>query len=134
MTEHPTIARVCNDGDRGFSAASIVAAGDVATIFLSGEIGRTGPATLVGGGTEAEARQCFANIGHALARAGAGFADVVKLTVYLTDLADYPAYAKVRQETFGEVWPASTCVGVDRLLMGARIEIDAVAAVAKRGG
>jgi enamine deaminase RidA (YjgF/YER057c/UK114 family) len=78
---------------------------------------------------EAEARQCFANIKHALDRAGAGFKDVVRITAYVKDLADYPAYAKVRSEVFGADWPASATVGVSDLLLGAKLEVDAVAVV-----
>ena len=81
------------------------------------------------GGFEAEARQCFANIKLALERAGAGFKDVVRITAYVKDLADYPVYAKVRTEIFGADWPASASVGVSDLLLGAKLEVDAVAVI-----
>ncbi|HLW24560.1 MAG TPA: RidA family protein, partial [Steroidobacteraceae bacterium] len=99
-------------------------------IFISGEIGRDEEGRLVAGGMEAEARRCFANIRHALKRAGADFQDVVRITAYIKDLTDYPAYAKVRSEVFGDTWPASASVGVSDLLLGARLEVDAVAAIA----
>jgi enamine deaminase RidA (YjgF/YER057c/UK114 family) len=99
-------------------------------IFVSGEIGRDSSGTIAPGGFEVEVRQCFANIASALARAGAGFSDVVRITAYMTDLSLYPVYAKVRAETFGADWPASATVGVADLLLGAKLEVDAVAVVA----
>jgi 2-iminobutanoate/2-iminopropanoate deaminase len=76
----------------------------------------------------AQARQVFANLEAVLQAAGAGFADVAKVTVYLTDIDDRPRINPVRQEVFGEVRPASTLVEVSRLAVaGARVEIDAIA-------
>jgi 2-iminobutanoate/2-iminopropanoate deaminase len=124
------IRRIRNERDRGFSAAVVVPLGSKSLVFISGEIGRDASGSIVAGGFEAEARQCFANIEHALKRAGATFKDVVRITAYIKDLADYAAYATVRMEIFGEDWPASASVGVSDLLLGARLEVDAVAVVA----
>jgi len=52
-------------------------------IYVSGEVGRDSSGKVVPGGMEAEARQCFANIKHALDRAGASFKDVVRITAYV---------------------------------------------------
>ena len=123
------VRRIRNDRDLGFSAAVIVPIGDKSLVFVSGEIGRDATGAIVAGGFEAEARQCFANIQTALQRTGASFKDVVRITAYVKDLADYPAYARVRGEIFGEDWPASASVGVSDLLLGARLEVDAVAVV-----
>jgi enamine deaminase RidA (YjgF/YER057c/UK114 family) len=127
---NPEVRRIHNARDKGFSAAVTVPVGTGTLVFISGEIGRDADGKLVPGGMEAEARQCFANIRHALERAGAGFKNVVRITAYVKDLADYPAYAKVRSETFGADWPASASVGVSDLLFGARVEVDAVAFIA----
>jgi 2-iminobutanoate/2-iminopropanoate deaminase len=121
--------RIQNERDRGFSAAVVVPLGPKSLIFVSGEVGRDLSGAIVQGGFEAEARQCFANIRHALERAGATITDVVRITAYLKNLADYPVYAKVRNEVFGADWPASASVGVSDLLLGAKLEVDAVAAV-----
>jgi enamine deaminase RidA (YjgF/YER057c/UK114 family) len=99
-------------------------------VFISGEVGRDDTGKVVAESFEAETRQCFANLKFALRRAGAGFKDVVRITAYVKDLADYPVYAGIRNEIFGAEWPASASVGVSDLLLGARIEIDAVAVVA----
>ena len=66
----------------------------------------------------------------ALASAGCGFEDVVKVTIFLTDVDDRPKINPVRQEFFGETRPASTLIEVPRLAVtGAKIEIEAVAVV-----
>ena len=98
-------------------------------VFISGEVGRDASGKLVGGSFDAEVRQCFANLEFALRRAGAEFKDVVRITAYVKDLADYGVYAQVRNQIFGTDWPASASVGVSDLLLGARIEIDAIAVI-----
>jgi 2-iminobutanoate/2-iminopropanoate deaminase len=123
------LRRILNKSDRGFSAAVVVPLGPKSLIVVSGEVGRDSTGAIVPGGFEVEARQCFANIKYALERAGATFKDVVRITAYIKDLADYPVYAKIRTEVFGADWPASASVGVSDLLLGARLEVDAVAAV-----
>jgi 2-iminobutanoate/2-iminopropanoate deaminase len=130
MSDLPPIQRILNERDRGFSAAVVVPLGSRSMIFISGEVGRDNSGKLVAGSFDAEIRQCFANLKFALQRAGAEFKDVVRITAYLKDLADYAVYAQIRNETFGADWPASASVGVSDLLLGARIEIDAVAVVA----
>jgi enamine deaminase RidA (YjgF/YER057c/UK114 family) len=65
-----------------------------------------------------------------LAAGGATFADVVKVSVFLTNLDDRPLINPVRQEAFGAARPASTLVEVSRLAVpGAKIEVEAVAVV-----
>jgi 2-iminobutanoate/2-iminopropanoate deaminase len=122
--------RIVNPSDRGFSAAVVVPLGPKSMVFVSGEIGRDATGRIVAGDFEAEVRQCFANIRFALERAGAAFKDVVRITAYMKDLADYPVYARVRTEVFGVDWPASATVGVADLLLGAKLEVDAVAVIA----
>jgi enamine deaminase RidA (YjgF/YER057c/UK114 family) len=130
MTEAVPLERILNERDRGFAAAVVVPLGDRSMIFVSGEVGRDSAGKIVTGGFEAETRQCFANLEVALQRASAGFKDVVRITAYIKDLTDYGVYAQVRNEIFGSEWPASASVGVSDLLLGARIEIDAVAVTA----
>jgi 2-iminobutanoate/2-iminopropanoate deaminase len=78
----------------------------------------------------AQARQIFENMRVVLAEAGCGFEDIVKVNVFLTDVADRPKINPVRQEVFGETRPASTLVEVSRLAVeGARIEVEAVGLV-----
>jgi reactive intermediate/imine deaminase len=107
-----------------------VRAGDL--LFLSGFVPVDGEGRLVGGDdVVAQVRQVFANLAVVLDAADATFADVVKVTVYLTDIADRAAINPVRQEVFGATRPASTLVEVSALVTpGAKVEIDAVALLA----
>ena len=107
-----------------------VQAGDL--LFVSGVVPVDGEGALVGGDdVVAQARAVFANMGEILASAGCTFTDVVKVTVFLTDVDDRPLINPVRQEVFGDVRPASTLVEVSALAVpGALLEIEAVAAIA----
>jgi 2-iminobutanoate/2-iminopropanoate deaminase len=97
-------------------------------LFVSGCVPVDGEGRLVPGDVVAQARQVFENIRLVLAAAGAGFADVVKVTVFLTDVDDRAALNSVRQEVFGDARPASTLVEVSALAVpGARIEVEAIA-------
>jgi reactive intermediate/imine deaminase len=100
-------------------------------LFVSGCVPVDGEGRLVGGDdVVAQARQVFANVGSILEAGGATFADVVKVTVYVTDIADRTRINPVRQEVFGETRPASTLVEVSALAIpGAKLEVEAVALV-----
>jgi 2-iminobutanoate/2-iminopropanoate deaminase len=88
-----------------------------------------GPATgeLVSGGFEAEARKVFQNLGAVLEASGCGFRDVLKATVYLADMSDFPVLNGIYAEAFGEHKPARSTVAVAALPKGARVEIDLIA-------
>lgn len=97
-------------------------------LFTSGQVGidpRTGD--LVPGGFEAQAGQVFANLGAVLASAGCTFADVVKATVYVTDLANFPKLNALYAQAMGEHRPARSTVQAAALPKGALVEIDLVA-------
>jgi 2-iminobutanoate/2-iminopropanoate deaminase len=106
-----------------------VLAGDL--LFVSGCVPVDAHGRLVGGDdVVAQARQTFTNVGAVLAAGGSSFADVVKVTIFLTDVDDRPEINPIRQEFFGETRPASTLVEVSRLAIpGAKIEVEAVALV-----
>ncbi|HEY6606700.1 MAG TPA: RidA family protein [Gaiellaceae bacterium] len=106
-----------------------VLAGDL--LFVSGCVPVDAHGRLVGGDdVVAQARQTFTNVGAVLAAGGSSFADVVKITIFLTDVDDRPEINPIRQEFFGETRPASTLVEVSRLAIpGAKIEVEAVALV-----
>ena len=112
--------------------ADAVRAGDL--LFVSGCVPVDGEGRLVGGeDVAAQAAQVFENIGAVLRAAGASAADVVKVTIFLTDVDDRPAIADVRKAFFGETRPASTLVEISRLAIpGAKIEVEAVAALPER--
>jgi 2-iminobutanoate/2-iminopropanoate deaminase len=100
-------------------------------LFVSGCIAVDAEGNLVGADdVVAQARQVFANLGAVLAAAGATFADVAKVTVFLVDIDDRVRINPVREEYFGETRPASTLVEVGSLVLpGAKVEIELVARI-----
>ncbi|HEV8631708.1 MAG TPA: RidA family protein [Thermoanaerobaculia bacterium] len=82
---------------------------------------------MVGGDFEAQARRVLANLEAVLAAAGCAFADVVKATVYVVDLADFPKLNTLYAEAMGGHRPARSTVQVAALPKGALVEIDLVA-------
>jgi 2-iminobutanoate/2-iminopropanoate deaminase len=99
-------------------------------LYTSGQVALD-PASgeMVAGGFEAQARQVFENLRHVLASAGCTFADVVKATVYVVDLADFPKLNTLYGEVMGDHRPARSTVQVAALPKGALVEIDLVAKI-----
>jgi 2-iminobutanoate/2-iminopropanoate deaminase len=97
-------------------------------LYTSGQTGLD-PATgaLAPGGFEAQAEQVFANLHQVLASAGATFADVVKATVYLTDMNDFPTLNRIYARIFGDHRPARSTVQAAALPKGGVVEIDLIA-------
>jgi 2-iminobutanoate/2-iminopropanoate deaminase len=97
---------------------------------LSGQI-PIDPATgeLVAGGIEEQTERVLANLGAVLEAAQCGFGDVVKTTIYLTNLGDFAQVNAVYAGYFGDPPPARATVQVAALPKGARVEIDAIARV-----
>ena len=97
-------------------------------LFISGLAPLDQKGRLVGGDdVVAQTRQIFENMAKILAAGDAGFEDVLRVTVYLTDIADRAKINPVRQEFFGTTRPASTLIGVSALVVpGMKVEIEAV--------
>ncbi|HKI65474.1 MAG TPA: RidA family protein [Burkholderiales bacterium] len=96
-------------------------------LFVSGVAPVDAKGKVVGGDAAAQTRQIFLNMKAILDAAGAGFGDVLKVTVYLTDVEDRKQINPVRQEFFGDARPASTLIGVQALAIpGMKVEIEAV--------
>ena len=99
-------------------------------LFISGCAPLDRDGNLVGTDAASQARQVLQNMSSVLQAAGAGFKDVLKVTVYLTDINDRERINEVRAQFFGDTRPASTLVQVSRLVVpGMSVEIEAVAAV-----
>ncbi len=100
-------------------------------VFCSGQIALD-PASgeLVKGTVQDETRRVLANLQAVLGAAGSGLDRVVKCTVFLLDMADFPAMNEVYGEVFGATRPARATVAVVGLPKGVRVEIEAVATVA----
>jgi 2-iminobutanoate/2-iminopropanoate deaminase len=98
-------------------------------VFCSGQIGLDpSSGRLVEGGVEAETARVLDNLRAVLEAAGLTLADVVKTTVFLVSMDDFPAMNGVYQRCFGDSPPARSTVGVAALPKGARVEIEAIAA------
>jgi 2-iminobutanoate/2-iminopropanoate deaminase len=97
-------------------------------LFCSGQI-PIDPATgkMVEGGIEAQTERVLKNLEAVLSAGGSTLATVVKTTVYLADMADFPAMNAVYGKFFGQAPPARATVQVAKLPAGAKVEIDAVA-------
>ena len=115
------------DGMSGVGPYSIaIKSGGV--VYLSGqvhmdpEVGR-----LVEGDIGTQTRQCLENLKRVLAADGLTFANVVKCTVFLTDMGDFAEVNKVYAEYMIEPFPARSCIQVAGLPLGARVEIEAIA-------
>ena len=99
-------------------------------LFVSGCVPVNMDGRLVGGDVVAQAKQVFANVGAILEAGGATFTDVVKITVYLTDIDDRALINPVREAVFGDARPASTLVEVSALAIpDAKLEVEAVALI-----
>jgi 2-iminobutanoate/2-iminopropanoate deaminase len=108
-----------------------VRAGDF--LFLSGQIGEV-PETgkLAEGGLEAEARQTLTNVKHVLEAHGASMSEVVKCTVFLADIAEWPAFNTIYRQYFHKPFPARSALAASGLAMNARVELECVAYVPPR--
>ena len=100
-------------------------------LYVSGVIAVDGEGRLVGGDdVVAQTRQVLENMRAILEAGGCRFEDVVKVTIFLTDIDERPLINPLRQEVFGSARPASTLVEVSRLVLPeARVEIECVALV-----
>lgn len=99
-------------------------------VFTAGQIGADPETGTLREGIEAQARQALDNLSAVLAAAGLGWSDVAKTTVFLADMADFPAVNAIYAERVETPFPARSTVAAAELPKGALVEIEAVA----RGG
>ena len=114
-----------------YSQAVVVPLGDgKRMVFCSGQIALD-PATMtiVEGDVTEQTRQVLANLGSVLAAAGAGWADVVKTTIFLADMEDFATVNAIYGEKFPTDPPARSTVQAARLPRDVRVEIEAIALV-----
>ena len=99
-------------------------------LFVSGQIGNApGTLDLVPGGIEAESRQALENMRAILERHGSSLDRVVKCTVFLVDMREWPAFNEVYRRFFTRSLPARSALGASGLARGSRVEIECVASV-----
>jgi 2-iminobutanoate/2-iminopropanoate deaminase len=103
------------------------------TLYLSGQIGITpGTLSLVPGGIKAESRQTMANIKSSLEAHGYTMRDIVKCTVMLTDMSEWATFNEIYATFFSGRFPARSALGANGLALGARVEVECIAAVATK--
>ncbi|MCP2042218.1 RidA family protein [Pontibacter sp. HSC-36F09] len=120
---------------KAFNAEGAVAVGPYSHAVESGELvflsGQTpidsGTGKLVQGDIAAQTEQCFQNLFQVLASTGLTPDDVVKVNVFLTDMANFEAMNKVYATKFASPYPARTTIGVASLPLGAQVEIEMIA-------
>jgi len=102
-----------------------VAYGDL--VFLSGQIPLV-PETMemVTGGVEQQIHQVFKNLSAVCAAAGGTLDDILKLTIYLVDMGDFPQVNTIMAQYFTKPYPARAAIGVAALPKGALVEMDAI--------
>ncbi len=101
-----------------------IRAGD--TVYLSGQIGLEPASMMLVEGFEAQAEQVFANLAAVAEAAGGSLADAVKITIYLTDLANFQKVNEIMTRYCAEPFPARAAVGISSLPRGALVEAEAV--------
>ena len=102
------------------------------TLYLSGQLGIVpGSMKLVPGGIKEEARQTLENIKTSLEAHGYTMSDLIKCTVMLADMSEWAAFNDVYKTFFPGHFPARSAFGANGLALGARVEVECVAAVAK---
>lgn len=102
-------------------------------VFVSGQL-PINPSTgeIVKGGIKEETHQVLANLKEVLKAAGSSMEDVIKATIFITNMDDFSKVNEVYEKFFSkEAPPARSCVEVARLAKGARVEIEAIALVRK---
>ncbi|MBA9070571.1 reactive intermediate/imine deaminase [Methylobacterium sp. RAS18] len=99
-------------------------------LFISGQAGTADDGRIVEGGFRAQGEQAFANLRRALEAGGSSLKDVVKVTIFVTDMSHFKDVVELRRQFFSEPYPADTIAEVKALYdPAAMIEIEAIAAV-----
>jgi 2-iminobutanoate/2-iminopropanoate deaminase len=99
-------------------------------LYLSGDIGTGSDGKLVDGGIGPESRQTMENIKATLSRHGLGMGDIIKCTVFLADISEWPTFNKIYASYFEKgQYPARSALAASGLALGARVELECIAAL-----
>jgi 2-iminobutanoate/2-iminopropanoate deaminase len=130
--QKPLVEYLNPGGGQNYPFSDAVRVGD--WLILSGRIGTDSSGKLVSGGIQAETNQTMETIGAVLKANGASFDNVVKCTVMLTDMKEWPAMNEVYRGYFKpDRMPARSALGVNGLALGARVEIECWAVLKSTG-
>jgi enamine deaminase RidA (YjgF/YER057c/UK114 family) len=104
-------------------------------LFISGQAGAGDDGRIVAGGFLAQGEQAFANLRRALEAGGSSLRDVIKVTIFVTDIGHFQDVVALRRKFFSAPYPADTIAEIKALYdPRAMIEIEAIAAVRREGG
>ncbi len=103
------------------------------TLYLSGQMGTDESLKIITGGIEAETRQTFLNMKAILERHGSSLERIVKCTVMMADMKEWPAMNAVYVQHFPTHLPARSAFGASSLALGGRVEIECIATVEEEG-
>ena len=103
-----------------------------AFVFTSGQLGMDPASGALPDGIEEQAHQAFKNLSAILTEAGGGLSDVIKFTLFLTDLNDFATVNQIMTEYVAQPYPARSTVEVSALPKGAKFEIEAIAQIAHK--
>ncbi|MGB6067484.1 MAG: RidA family protein [Desulfomonilaceae bacterium] len=121
----PEVEYLTSESMKGFPFSEAVRVGNV--LYLSGQLGRDASGKMVPGGIAAETRQTMENIKATLGQYGSSLDHVVKVTVMLADIGEWPAMNEVYATYFPKHFPARSALGANGLALGARVEIEVIA-------
>ena len=129
MSAKVTQVKTSPDPYEAFRLSQAMRVGDV--LYVSGQAAISLEGEIVGAGDfDAQAEQTFLNLKAVLEAGGSSLADIVKVTIFLTDMGNFPKIVELRGKWFSEPWPADTIVEVSSLaLPELQLEIEAIAVV-----
>jgi 2-iminobutanoate/2-iminopropanoate deaminase len=103
-------------------------------LFISGQAGAGDDGKIINGGFRAQGEQAFGNLGRALEAGGSSLKDVIKVTIFVTDMGHFSEVVELRRKFFSAPYPADTIAEIKALYdPAAMIEIEAIAAVRPNG-
>ena len=127
-TDGPQYFQMPSTGGAPLPFSEAVLLGD--TLYVSGQVGNLpGTLTLAAGGIESESRRALENLKAILERHGTTMDQVVKCTIFLADMKDWPAFNEVYREFFKTNLPARSALAASGLAIGARVELECIAFV-----
>ena len=121
----PEVEYLTSESMKGFPFSEAVRVGNV--LYLSGQLGRDASGKMVPGGIAAQTRQTMENIKATLGQYGSSLDHIVKVTVMMADISEWPAMNEVYSTYFPKHFPARSALGANGLALGARVEIEVIA-------
>ena len=101
----------------------------IANLFTSGQLGIDPATGEIPADFEAQARQAFANLKAIIEAAGGNMGNIMKVTIFLTNMADFPVVNKVMEEYCSAPYPARSCFAVAALPKGGAVEVEAIVSI-----